>query len=190
MEPARGRPPAIIKDLSRPDPVRPRNALSGRSGRRIKIPDHHLTMILIYPRPRVARPGVTSADPRCDSKYPLPALRPMGTTITRKRLAATPSSCLALLVIQLLIEVALINLEASNVQRISQRDVALNACRVCRRAESPQPNRLTRLGQPFALPPRRPTLSARPCRLCAFMGLCRQQPTRQTLGKTPRRSRF
>ena len=111
-------------------------------------------MILIYPRPRVARPGVTSADPRCDSKYPLPALRPMGTTITRKRLAATPSSCLALLVIQLLIEVALINLEASNVQRISQRDVALNACRVCRRAESPQPNRLTRLGQPFALTPR------------------------------------
>jgi hypothetical protein len=63
----------------------------------------------------------------------------METTITRTVLAATPSSCLALLVIQLLVEVALIDLEAGNVQRISQRNVALNACRVCRRAESLNP---------------------------------------------------
>ena len=63
----------------------------------------------------------------------------VGTTISRKRLAATPSSCLALLVIQLLVEVALIDLEAGNVQRISQRDVALDTCRLCRRAESLNP---------------------------------------------------
>jgi hypothetical protein len=58
-------------------------------------------MILIYPRPRVSQLGATSAVPRCDSKYrSLPALHLMvEKAITRKRLAATSSSCLALLVI-------------------------------------------------------------------------------------------
>jgi hypothetical protein len=57
----------------------------------------------------------------------------------RRCLAATSSSWLTLLVVQLLVEVALIDLEAGNVQRFGQRDVALDACGVCRRAESLNP---------------------------------------------------
>jgi hypothetical protein len=78
----------------------PAQRLSGRSGQRIKLQDHHVTMILIYPGPRLPRPGVTSAVPRNNKYCSLPALRLMvGKPITRRRLAATSSSCLALLVI-------------------------------------------------------------------------------------------
>jgi hypothetical protein len=35
----------------------PAQRLGGRSGQRIKIQDHHVTMILIYRRPRVSRPA-------------------------------------------------------------------------------------------------------------------------------------
>ncbi|HVD55141.1 MAG TPA: hypothetical protein VNC13_13305 [Propionibacteriaceae bacterium] len=47
----------------------PAQRLGGRSGQRIKIQDHHVMMILIYPRPGVLRPGVTSAVPRCGIKH-------------------------------------------------------------------------------------------------------------------------
>jgi hypothetical protein len=82
------------------------------------------------------------------------------------RLAATPSSCLALLVIYLLVEVTLIDLEAGDIQRFGQRDIALDACSVCRRAESLHP--VCQLGQLGQLSPQRHTF-----RVVATAGLSR-----------------
>jgi hypothetical protein len=68
------------------------------TGQRITIQDHHVMMILIYATTvATGRDIGSTCNRKCSS---LPAPRPMvGTAITRKRLAATSSSCLALLVI-------------------------------------------------------------------------------------------
>jgi hypothetical protein len=89
----------------------------------------------------------------------------------RRCLAATSSSCLTLLVVQLLVEVALIDLEAGNVQRFGQRDVALDACCVCRRGV-PQPSLRA---QPFPCPTP-PQAICFACGLCAFTGLSTPSP--------------
>jgi hypothetical protein len=61
--------PAMITDW--PPRIEYARAMpAGRSGQRIKIQDHHVTMILIYPATSITtRRGVKSAVSLCDSKY-------------------------------------------------------------------------------------------------------------------------
>jgi len=136
---------------------------------------------------------VTPAVPRCDSKYrSLPPLRAtVEKAITRKRLAATSSSCLALLVIQLLVGKALIDREA--VTSNASASVTLPWMRaLCGAARSPCIHSASSARSACCVAGTPPEANCSASRLWAFIG-CVPQPTPQTLETletTPRRSGF